>query len=121
MDNLALVIALSSATNRVVEYIKPLIGKLGLDEEWRVFVLHIIQGLAGIGGAALIQFNALADLPIPPLAGILVTGFVSALGADGINAAFGWFYWWKNKETVVAISGPEYEVTVEVDDEEAQG
>ncbi len=121
MDNLALVIALSGATNRVVEYIKPLVGKIGLDEEWRVFVLHIIQGLAGIAGAALTQFNALADLPIPPLAGILITGYVSALGADGINAAFGWFYWWKNKETVIAISGPEYEEEIEIELPEAQG
>lgn len=97
MQNLELVLALSAAINRFVQYVKPFVGTLGLDQQWRVLLLQIVQGLTGVALAASANLNIITGFPVPEWFGIVITGLLAAVGSEAIHAAVELLYSWRNK------------------------
>lgn len=102
MEDFALVFAAATAVNRFIEFIKPRVDALKLTDSTRDGVLVLIAALTGIliallSGGAINIFATVYGLP--PLAGQILTGVLTGLGADVLNAVIGVLYGWRDRAT----------------------
>ena len=98
--------ALSAAINRFVQYVKPFVGTIGLEQQWRVLLLQIIQGVTGVALAASANLNIITGFPVPEWFGIIVTGLLAAVGSEAIHAAVELLYSWRTKPAQPPVTEP---------------
>lgn len=97
MNDFAAVMASAAAVNRFVEFAKPFVAKLNLNEELYKSVLVLISVLAGIVVALIGNLNLFSAIGnMNALVGVLLTGVLSGLGADVINAFIDLLYGWRD-------------------------
>jgi hypothetical protein len=106
MQNLELVLALSAAINRFVQYVKPFVGTIGLEQQWRVLLLQIIQGVTGVALAASANLNIITGFPVPEWFGVVITGLLAAVGSEAIHAAVELLYSWREKPAQPPVTEP---------------
>ena len=104
MNDFGAVLACAAAVNRFVEFMRPLVGKLNLSEEVYKSVLVLIAVLSGIAVALMGKLNLFVGVDgMNDLLGILLTGVVSGLGADVLNAVIDLLYGWRDTVRARAV------------------
>jgi len=97
MNDFGAFMAAAATINRFVEFVKPLVAKLNLGEQAYKSVLVVIAVLAGVAVALLGKLNLFAGVgDMNATVGILLTGVLSGLGADVLNAFIDLLYGWRD-------------------------
>lgn len=101
-------LALAGAVYKFTEFIKPALKKPGWSDDVYNAAVQLLACVIGVvlafvaGGVNLLP----AVLPVPPVAGVVITGIVIGLGADVVNAALDLFYGWQ-KPAPAAFPNPD--------------
>jgi hypothetical protein len=106
MDNASQLLALAAAVNRLVAFLKPYVGKLGLSDKVYDVTLQLIAVLAGI---FLVYINKASAVPsainVSSPVGLIFTGALVGLGSDVLNAVLDFLYAGQ-KAPLVGTGGP---------------
>ena len=96
----AILLTISLAAERLIEFFKPLLNKV--PEAWNSSVKLMIAIFIGTGCAALFRFDLLAKLGVEDvsfLVGYLAAGLISSTGSTTINRFLEWLKTLKNDTT----------------------
>jgi hypothetical protein len=103
-------LALSAIVNRMSEFIKAMIVAQfpNVSDDQKKVITLASSMVAGVFAAFGANLNVLADnatyAHIPPVIGILATGFLVSLGSEGIHVVYDLLYGWRDKLSVSSMS-----------------